>query len=486
MSPAVPAGAPLQITEPFVPIPDDLISEESDFHGDSDSASYYSKLAASFNPARYWAIHDWNTQVIAVRGKKAWKAAAELKAKKDAEEKGIRLEDAAEAKHRDAQRDVMAQTKPKKIEDEEARASPSPAPTASPTPSASPDHMNLDPNPLPAALEMKRTTQASGHGDQDADMVDTKIMSSDEIPDGPNPHRNTPPRNFHEGRWAAKQLSESIEDFLARLPPSTTTLSTAKGPWIWIANPYPRKHKTSNGAGSTKARGDSETGDTGDIPTFKQLGSRLLDAYRSRKSSLESQHPEKPPGSITRMLAPDRVTLESSILELAKSHRVTSGKWMMFVPTDDIDRVWAIVARGVWEGKLGTSAKVAVATAGEEEEQEGQVSRSNRYGAQQNQRLICVYTYDFSDRVDVKRVLLGMKDLGLLNPPARTVAAAEKYGFGTAAARGRGRGGSNGPVRASGLITIYYKCDAYTWLDIANGNEFKIKASLYCSKDFLE
>ncbi|KAL2421384.1 hypothetical protein ABEF95_007453 [Exophiala dermatitidis] len=482
MSPAASARVPLQMTEPFVPIPDDLISEESEFHGVSDSASHYSKLAASFNPERYWAIHDWNTQVMAIRGKKAWKVAAELQAKKDAEKKEEnRLEAAAEAKHRDARRGEMAQTSQdttKKVKNEEAR--PSPAPTASPTPSPSPDRMDLDPNPLPATREMKRTTATAGHGDQDTAMVDTKITNSDEDPDSPNPRRDTPPRNFHEGRWGAKQLSESIEDFLARLPPSTTTLSAAKGPWIWIANPYPRKHIT-DGTGSTNARGDSETGDTGDIPTFKQLGSRLLDAYRSRKSLLESQHPEKPPGSITRMLAPDRVALESSILDLAKSLGVTSGKWMMFVPTDDIDRVWAIVARGVWEGKLGTSAKVAIAAA----EEENESSRSNRYGAQQGQRLICVYTYDFSDRVDVKRVLLGMKDLGLLNPPART-GTAEKYGFSTATARGRGRGGSNGTVRASGLMTIYYKCDAYTWLDIANGNEFKIKASLYCSKDFLE
>ena len=33
---------------------------------------------------------------------------------------------------------------------------------------------------------------------------------------------------------------------------------------------------------------------------------------------------------------------------------------------------------------------------------------------------------------------------------------------------------------------IYYKCDAYTYLEINSGNEYKLKASMYSSKDLLK
>jgi hypothetical protein len=34
--------------------------------------------------------------------------------------------------------------------------------------------------------------------------------------------------------------------------------------------------------------------------------------------------------------------------------------------------------------------------------------------------------------------------------------------------------------------TIYYKCDAYTHLDIKSGNDYKLRASLYSSEEVLE
>jgi len=33
---------------------------------------------------------------------------------------------------------------------------------------------------------------------------------------------------------------------------------------------------------------------------------------------------------------------------------------------------------------------------------------------------------------------------------------------------------------------IYYKCDAYTYLHIKSGNEYKLPASLYSSEDVLQ
>lgn len=66
-------------------------------------------------------------------------------------------------------------------------------------------------------------------------------------------------------------------------------------------------------------------------------------------------------------------------------------------------------------------------------------------------RLICVYTKDFTDVADVRRVLLGLVEMGL--------------------------------VRADMPRGITYKCDAYTYLDIYGNNEFGLRASIYSSKE---
>ncbi|KIV81939.1 hypothetical protein PV11_04086 [Exophiala sideris] len=273
-----------------------------------------------------------------------------------------------------------------------------------------------------------------------------------DVTDANNERDILKPRNYYEGQKSAKQLSESLSEFLERLPPSTTPISTC-GPWIWIANPYPPPEKNSSGKVVTDPEGR-------DIASFRQLGSRLLENYMARKQEIEEQNPGKQPGSITRILRPDRVRLESSIRELARQKNVTCGKWMLFPEASDVDWVWAIVAKGVWEGKLGISAKVATATDAGPTTDEGDERARGR-----EQRLICVYTYDFSDKDDVKRVLLGLKQLGLLDN--------DSFGDGS-----RSNNGNAGKV-------IYYKCDAYTYLDISSNNEYKLKASMYNSKDML-
>lgn len=44
-----------------------------------------------------------------------------------------------------------------------------------------------------------------------------------------------------KGVWYGRQLSETVDNFLLRLPPATTEISN-KVPWIWIANPYEPVH----------------------------------------------------------------------------------------------------------------------------------------------------------------------------------------------------------------------------------------------------
>jgi general stress protein YciG len=220
--------------------------------------------------------------------------------------------------------------------------------------------------------------------------------------------------NPWEGDEMAKQLNETLDTFLSRLPPSTATV--ASGPWIWIANPS-----------------FSQRNPRSDVTGFKTSGNELLQQYMHRKANFEAQNPGKPPSSITRMLNADREWLEQRIVDLAKSKGVTDGKWMLFPSANMVDDIWRKVAKATLEGTLGYAAKVATDDGSD------------------RQRLICVYTEDFTDEKDVRRVLDKMQELNLIK-------------------------GEQG---------IYYKCDAYTYLDIMSGNDYKLQASMYSSKEML-
>ncbi len=64
--------------------------------------------------------------------------------------------------------------------------------------------------------------------------------------------------NPYQGHSFAWQLSETLEDFFARLPPATTDVSNER-PWIYICNPYvPRKRKSE--AQNQMSRGNEDEG----------------------------------------------------------------------------------------------------------------------------------------------------------------------------------------------------------------------------------
>jgi hypothetical protein len=364
--------------------------------GSSETKALYSQLDESFDVEKYWAIHDWNAQVIAVKGQKALARAAALRL----EEKARKEREAALKKH--------------DIDDD-------------------------DDDDDDGGIE-KRESMIKGEEDPDVKMTDLTAGTASSPP-ADEQQQQPRPQNYYEGQPSAKQLDESVSDFLARLPPSTTTAAHAQDHWIWICNPYPHTH-------GTRAPED--------LATFKQLGTRLLEGFLARKTDLETSNRGKQPGVITRMLRPDRLELESSLRDLAQAHGVISGKWMLFPAEGQVDQVWETVARAVWAGTLGDIAKVATAASddggggggggGEPQSSARDVGRDDG-----PQRLICIYTADFSDGADVRRVLGAIKDLGLLD--------------------GQGR------------KTIYYKCDAYTYLDISSGNEYKLRASMYSSRD---
>ncbi|CAL5866232.1 uncharacterized protein PFLUO_LOCUS439 [Penicillium psychrofluorescens] len=215
---------------------------------------------------------------------------------------------------------------------------------------------------------------------------------------------------------------ESIPHFLSRLPPSTTRVS-ATGPWIWAyGNPSTRK---------------TEDGDSAELV---RQGTELLREFEDESASLRAAHDAssaKTTAPLTRKLNVLRRGLEANIASVARETRVLCGKWMLFPTVDRVDTVWSTVVQALEDGRLGETVKVAP---------------DDGSGGGGQARLICVYTANFEDREDVKRVLNGLVEVGLVNADQRP---------------------------------IYYKCDAYTLLDIKSKNDFGLKASLFSSRDVL-
>lgn len=80
-----------------------------------------------------------------------------------------------------------------------------------------------------------------------------------------------------------------------------------------------------------------------------------------------------------------------------------NGKWLVFVNERDVDEVWAKIKKATEEGKLGSSAKAATA-------KPSPLGEPSKKG-----KLICIYTYDWKDEKDVKRVREELRKLGITN-----------------------------------------------------------------------
>ncbi|KAF4630211.1 hypothetical protein G7Y89_g7931 [Cudoniella acicularis] len=238
--------------------------------------------------------------------------------------------------------------------------------------------------------------------------------------------------NPYAGVPSARQLKETVNEFLERLPPSTTRLSSTLS-WIWIANPY---HKASSAKQEESGKGEGPPEAESDWARFVVLGNSFLEELRIVRNDIEKKKVKAAKSTVTKAINKERDAIVEQILDTAVSLHCTSGKWMLFCPPDEVDPVWAVVARATANNELGIAAKVAPDD-----------------GNDRHHRLICIYTKDFSDLEDVIRVLKKLKNLGLFD-------AREK--------------------------PIYYKCDAYTYLELKSSNEYNIQASLYNSKDLLK
>lgn len=80
-----------------------------------------------------------------------------------------------------------------------------------------------------------------------------------------------------------------------------------------------------------------------------------------------------------------------------------SGKWLIWVPEKEIDEVWDRIRRATEEGRLGSQSKVATA-------------RPSPLAVDPRKRVICVYTYDWTDEKDVRQIREELRKLGITEP----------------------------------------------------------------------
>lgn len=123
---------------------------------------------------------------------------------------------------------------------------------------------------------------------------------------------------------------------------------------------------------------------------------------------------------------PSNARLEAatkSILAAAREQCVTSGKWMLFVPGEEVDAAWSTIAKATFEGSLGCGAKIRPRQAG-------------------RTSVCCVYVDDFDDRRTISRVLGSLEDFGF-------------------------------------HVTCGFKPDVYTYLKIDTNNPWGLKPTLY-------
>ncbi len=83
-----------------------------------------------------------------------------------------------------------------------------------------------------------------------------------------------------------------------------------------------------------------------------------------------------------------------------REHTIRGGKWLIFVNAYNVDRIWEKIKTATEEGQLGGIAKVATA-------------KVNPDFPNSKIKVICVYTYDWKDERDVRRIRDELRLLGI-------------------------------------------------------------------------
>lgn len=123
----------------------------------------------------------------------------------------------------------------------------------------------------------------------------------------------------------AWQLTETVDDFLSRLPPSRTEQGEHV-PWIFICNPYiareGKRHSDSEILKGNEDEGPTEPGNH--LEWIVQGGKERLELVKSLHDRM--QQAGAAPSVIQRVMAGERKQAAQDILGLAHAGKVRTGK----------------------------------------------------------------------------------------------------------------------------------------------------------------
>ncbi|KAF5376653.1 hypothetical protein D9615_007814 [Tricholomella constricta] len=213
----------------------------------------------------------------------------------------------------------------------------------------------------PRAKELFSVTMAQGYGVFAPNLEHSCLRSrANRNEDGPSPADLQAMQILHLESslpWIrfSPEVHETLPKFLDSWPPSSTKQSEVA--WICVSNS--RIHPTNQ--------------HPPDIPALCRAWDQLCTDNRASIPELD---------------------------RLASQFRVLSGKWLIFVPTSSVDALWSRIARSTHAGTLGSSAKVSPYD---------DIDSSTRH-------LICVFTRDYKDQVEVNRVQFMRRTDGTLPP----------------------------------------------------------------------
>lgn len=123
--------------------------------------------------------------------------------------------------------------------------------------------------------------------------------------------------------WKGRQLSETVDEFLHRLPPATTEISNNL-PWIWIANPYEPVHAVVEDGDNEPTM--EEEDEKSNMSKMIIHGLNMLQEYEGKRFQIQQHDVAKPVEAVTREISRERDRAVMEIQKLAVELKCTSGK----------------------------------------------------------------------------------------------------------------------------------------------------------------
>ena len=130
--------------------------------------------------------------------------------------------------------------------------------------------------------------------------------------------------NAYEGNFAGRQLTETVDDFLERLPPATTQ-ATDLVRWIYIWNPYQKASKREE-HDHKEVTGEAPPDEESDWAQLVVLGGNLLAELTTIQNTIEKQKAGQAKATITKTVNIQKDKIVKKLLETAVELHCTSGK----------------------------------------------------------------------------------------------------------------------------------------------------------------